>query len=133
MKRSIRSMALAMTAVFFLGSMAEAHLRVENTHLKLTVSDKTIKKGTEVHFKGVLSSAWDKCYASRPVKLIRNGVVRRSKKTNADGIVKFSWHLRATGLWQLKFKGRRWGPHPAARHVCKPSQSNVVKITVTNP
>ena len=54
MKRSIQVVAVAMTAVLFLAPMADAHVRRENTSLKLTVSDKTIKKHTEVTFKGQL-------------------------------------------------------------------------------
>jgi hypothetical protein len=119
-------------ASLFLTTVAEAHVRVEKTHLKLQVSDKQIRKGETVKFTGTLTSNWSKCYANRPVKLMRDGVVKRSKKTNVDGIVKWTWDVRATGKWQLWFKGRKWGEHPH-RHVCKPSYSNIIKITVTSP
>lgn len=132
MKRSIRVLAVAMTSVFFLGSVADAHVRIEPTRLTLRVSDRRVDKGDKVVFTGHLKSAWNKCYAFQPVKLIRNGVVRASRKTNSTGIVKFIRHLRHSGYWHLKYRGRRWGLHPH-RHVCRPSASNIVHIVVKNP
>jgi hypothetical protein len=131
-RRVLKLAALIATMSLFLTTAADAHVRIEKTYLKLKVSDTSIKKGTTVHFKGILDSNWSKCYAHRPVKLVRNDVVRRSKKTNDVGIVKWTWNIRASGKWQLWFKGRRWGAHPHD-HVCKASTSDTIRIKVTNP
>lgn len=130
MSRIIRVVALAMTSVLFLGTVADAHVRVEPTTLTLRVSDTTPSKGDKVVFTGHLRSDWSKCFANQSVKLIRNGVVLASRKTDTTGVVKFIRRLRHSGHWQLKYSGRKWGLHPH-RHVCKPSASDVIKVTVT--
>jgi hypothetical protein len=64
------------------------------------------------------------------VKLYRNGVLIRSKKTNDQGIVNWTITIRANGKWRTRFRGREF-PHPRDL-ICEASTSNLVRIRVQN-
>jgi len=129
-KNLVRMVAVATVASLLLVSVASAHVNVSTTSLRLRVSDSTVQRGDRVTFNGRLSSDWAKCYQFRPVKLQKNGTTIASKKTDANGKVRWTRLIRGTANWNLKFSGRRWGKHPH-RHVCKASTSKVIQVQAT--
>ena len=127
-----RAIALLVAATLVMGMVAapSSALTIATTTLRLKVSDRTPDFRTEVTFKATLSSNHKTCFASRPVKLYRNGELLRSKQTNSEGIVKWKITIRAKGEWRTRFRGRTL-PHPRDL-VCEKSKSRIVRIRVQN-
>jgi hypothetical protein len=127
-----RSIALLVGTALVLGVMAvpATAVTIAPTSLNFTVTDKTPNFKTEVTFTATLKASRKACYASRPVKLYRNGELIRSKQTNDSGVVKWKITIRANGKWKTKFRGREF-PHPRDL-ICQASTSKVIKIEVQN-
>ena len=127
-----RAIALLVAATLLMGMVAApaAAVTIATTTLRLRVSDQTPDFRTEVTFTATLSSDRKACFASRPVKLYRNGELLRSKQTNSEGVVKWKITIRANGEWQTRFRGRTF-PHPRDL-VCEKSKSTIVRIRVQN-
>jgi len=131
MKHLVRVIVVLSAMSLLFAAPASAHDRTANTKLKLTVSDHKVKQGTKVTWKIVLSSPWKKCYANQQVKWLKNGNFKRYRTTNDQGKITFTKKMNHTGTFQAKYPGRKWGKHPAHHHVCNPSHSKKVTVTVT--
>lgn len=129
MKRAI-ALLIGTTLVVGMTVASAAAATIVPTSLAFSVTDKTPEFKTDVTFTATLKASRKACYASRPVKLYRNGVLIRSKQTNDSGVVKWNITIRANGKWQVKFRGREF-PHPRDL-ICEKSKSKVIKIEVQN-
>src|SRR5262245_3837796 len=124
---------IKLTVALMIGSMllvapAGANTTI-TTHTKLTVNDKSVKAGTKVNWKIEVNAKNKKCYANQKVKWFKNGHCKHYKQLGANGIVKFKKKMWNTSKYQARYPGRHFGVHPH-RHVCDPSRSKVIKITV---
>ena len=100
-----------------------------NTSLSLRASDTKVKPGTKVTFTITLSSKRAACYRQQPIKWFKNGVYKKTVRTNNSGVVKLTKKMHHTSTYRAKYLGYRKGHHPK-RHVCRASQSRAVGIKV---
>ena len=110
MKRTM--LVVLMAAVFAGGTVmpAGAHVKKVGSDVKISVSDKTPKKGRHVTFTGKVTSPKHKCEANRKVVLLRNGKAVASKMTNGKGKAKFDAEDQEEG--RLADPGEEEGPQP---------------------
>ena len=128
--KHILSVALAsMMCVGLLAAPAEATDWTASTSLSLKASDTHVKKGTKITFTIKLKSHRKPCYQNEPVRWYKNGVYKKTVHTNDKGVVQLHKKMQHTSTYRAKYLGKRVGTHPN-RHVCHPSQSRAVKITV---
>jgi hypothetical protein len=126
-----RAIVVAMSVAVLVGAMmgpAFSHTKNIPSTVKLSVSDKTPKKGTFVTFKIKVSSNNEKCFKQRLVKLIRNSKVVAKKTTNYKGVAKFSVKIKAKKTyWGVAKKKALNLAHPH-HHVCVKELSAKTKV-----
>jgi hypothetical protein len=123
-------LVVLMAAVFAVGTVmpAGAHVKKIGSNVKISVSDKTPKKGRHVTFTGKVTSKNHKCEASRKVVLLRNGKVVASKMTNGKGKAKFDQRIKKKADWQIRAKKKAINLAHPHRHVCTKERSKEIRV-----
>jgi hypothetical protein len=131
MNRFARLVVVFSTAalIFSVVEPASAAVKQVTTHTKMTVSDKSVKKGALVKFKVTLTASKAKCTKNMPIQLLKNGNSVGQGTTNDQGKVVFKKHVKKTAKWQARFPGKKVGQHPN-RLNCLPSSSSKIKVVV---
>ena len=121
-------LALTIASLLLVGPAATAVTNIKTT-LSLSANKTQVHKGGKVDFTIKLKSKNNKCKANQPVKWYRNGVFKKTRTTNSNGVVTFTKGVKATSKYYTKYAGRKFGTHPNRKN-CLASTSNTVRIKV---
>jgi hypothetical protein len=110
---------------------AVAHTFSDRTRLTFNVSDRTVREGDTVVFRGRLIARHKVCRANQTVSLYRNGVLVDQTTTDERGFYRFTREVTRDGTYRVRFEGSVSGTHTHS-HKCRPSKSRRITIEVRN-